>query len=140
MPGQVLATSFVEPRGTIRSIVAGTVGREIGGGLTGATAAHDVEAQSAGASPLTTGQLGYLVVFDDQVVLYRAKRGAFKPKPADEVFATAPRDSTTGAELDRKTLSGVLTVRFADGNEWAFDVPKVYISSAETIVQALSYR
>ncbi len=138
MPGQVLATSFVEPRGTIKSIIAGTIGREIGGDLTAATASHDIEEHSAGASPLTKGQLGYLVAHDDQIVLYRAKRGAFKPKPSDEIFATAPRDSTTGAELERKKLSGVLIVRFADGSEWSFDVPRVYLSTAEAIVRALT--
>jgi hypothetical protein len=138
MPGQVLATSFVEPRGTIKSIVAGAIGRELGGGLTAATAAHGVEQDSAGASPLAKGQVGYLVAFDDQIVLYRAKRGAFKPKPSDEVLATAPRASVTGAELERKKLSGVLTVRFADASEWTFDVPKIYLSTAEGIAAALS--
>jgi hypothetical protein len=138
MPGQVLATSFVEPRGTITSIIAGTIGREVAGGLAATTASHDVDAQNAGASPLTAGQLGYLVAQDDQVVLYRAKRGAFKPKPTEEVVATAPRDSMTGAELDRKKLSGVLTLRFADGGEWTFDVPKVHLSGAEGIVRALT--
>ncbi len=138
MPGQVLATSFVEPRGTIMSIVAGTIGREIGGGLTAATAARGVEQNSAGASPLTKGQLGYLVAFDDQVVLYRAKRGAFKPKPTEEVYATAPRGSVTGAELERKKVSGVLVVHFADGSEWAFDVPKIYLSTAEGIAVSLT--
>ncbi len=138
MPGQVLATSFVEPRGTIKSIIVGTIGREIGGGLTATTASRGIEENSAGASPLTKGQLGYLVALDDQIVLYRAKRGAFKPKATDEVFATAPRESTTGAELERKKLSGVLTVRFADGSEWSFDVPKVHLSTAEGIVRALT--
>jgi hypothetical protein len=138
MPGQVLATSFVEPRGTIMSIVAGTIGREISGGLTTATAARGVEQSSAGASPLTKGQLGYLVAFDDQIVLYRAKRGAFKPKPAEEVYATAPRGSVAGAELERKKLSGVLTIQFADGSDWTFDIPKIYLSSAEGIVAAIT--
>jgi hypothetical protein len=137
MPGQVLATSFVEPRGTIRSIVAGTIGREIGGGLGAATASRGIDESTAGASPLTKGQLGYLVAFDDQIVLYRAKRGAFKPKPSEEVYATAPIGTVTAAELERKKLSGVLTVRFADESEWAFDVPKVYLATAEGIAGAL---
>lgn len=137
MPGQVLATSFVEPRGTIKSIVAGTIGREIAGGLGAATASRGIEEGNAGASPLTKGQLGYLVAFDDQIVLYRAKRGAFKPKPSEEVYATAPRGSVAGAELERKKLSGVLTVRFTDAREWEFDVPKVHLSTAEGIVGAL---
>lgn len=138
MPGQVLATSFVEPRGTIKSIVAGTIGREIAGGLGALAASRGADQPSDSSSPLAKGQLGYLVAFDDQIVLYRAKRGAFKPKPSEEIHATAPRGSVTGADLERKKLSGVLTVQFTDGNDWTFDVPKIYLSTAEAIVSALN--
>ena len=138
MPGQVLATSFVEPRGTIKSIVAGTIGREIAGGLGALAASPGADQLSNSPSPLTKGQLGYVVAFDDQIVLYRAKRGAFKPKPTEEIYATAPRGSVTGADLERKKLSGVLTVQFTDGNDWTFDIPKIYLSTAEAIVKALT--
>ena len=70
--------------------------------------------------------------------MYRAKRGAFKPKPTDDVYATAPCDSVAGAELERKKISGVLTVRFRDGNDWTFDIPKIYLSTADAIVRALT--
>jgi hypothetical protein len=138
MPGQVLATSFVEPRGTIKSIIAGTVAREVAGAVTGVAAAPSVRSSGESSTPLTAGQLGYLAAFDDQIVMYRAKRGAFKPKPTDEVYATAPRESVAGAELDRKKISGVLTVRFTDGNEWAFDIPKIYLNTADAVVRALT--
>ena len=54
------------------------------------------------------------------------------------MFATAPRGSVTGAELERKKLSGVLMVHFADGSEWAFDVPKIHLSTAEEVVGTLT--
>jgi hypothetical protein len=138
MPAQALATSFVEPRGTIASIVAGTIGREIAGGLGAVPASRGADRPGDSPSPLTSGQLGYLAAFENQIVLYRAKRGAFKPKPTEEIYATAPRDSVTGADLERKKLSGVLTVHFTDGNDWTFDIPKIYLSTAEAIVSALS--
>jgi hypothetical protein len=138
MPGEALASSFVEPRGTIRSIVAGTIGREIAGALGGLGASSGVDPTGDSPPPLAKGQLGYLAAFDDQIVLYRAKRGAFKPKPSEEIYATAPRASVTGADVERKKLAGVLTVRFTDGNDWTFDVPKIYLSTAEAIVKALT--
>ena len=138
MPGEALATSFVEPRGAIQSIAAGTIGREIAGGLGALAASRGADHLSDSPSPLTKGQLGYLVAFDDQIALYRAKRGAFKPKPTEEIYATAPRGSVTGAHLDRKKLSGVLTVHFTDGNDWTFDIPKIYLATAEAIVNALT--
>jgi hypothetical protein len=138
MPGQVLATSFVEPRGTIKSIIAGTVAREVAAAVTGVAAAPGAAHSGDTSTPLASGQLGYLAAFDDQIVMYRAKRGAFKPKPTEEVYATAPRDSVARAELERKKLSGVLTIRFDDGNEWAFDIPKIYLTTAEAIVRALT--
>jgi hypothetical protein len=140
MTGEALATSFVEPRGTIKSIVAGTIGREIAGGLGGLAAARGADQSGDSPSPLTKGQLGYLVAFDDQIVLHRAKRGAYKPKPTEEIYATAPRGSVTGADLERKKLSGILTVQFTDGTEWTFDVPKIYLSTADAIVEALHAR
>ena len=138
MPGPAIATSFVEPRGTIKSIVAGTIGRELAGGLGAVAASHAADQTSESQSPLTKGQLGYLAAFDDQIVLYRAKRGAFKPKATEDIYATAPRGSVTGADLERKKLSGVLTIRFTDENDWTFDVPKIYLSTAEAIVGALT--
>jgi hypothetical protein len=118
--------------------VAGTIGREIVGGLGALAVSHRADRSSESPSPLTTGQLGYLVVFADEIVLYRAKRGAFKPKPTEEVYATAPRGSVSGADVERKKLSGVLSVRFADGNDWTFDIPKIYLSTAEAIVTTLT--
>jgi hypothetical protein len=56
----------------------------------------------------------------------------------EDVHATAPRGSVSGAELERKKLSGVLVLHFADGSEWAFDVPKIYLSTAEGMVATIS--
>jgi hypothetical protein len=138
MPEQALATSFVEPRGTIASIVAGTVAREVAGAVTGVAAAPGVAHTGDSPPPLASGQLGYLAAFADQIVVYRAKRGAFKPKPTEEIYATAPRSSVSGADLERKKLSGVLTVRFTDGNDWTFDIPKIYLGTAESIARVLT--
>jgi hypothetical protein len=135
-PSSALSGTFVEPRGMVRSIVAATAGRQLGGAVGGLIAG---QATDPGAqSPLKKGEIAYLGVFDTEVVLFRAKRGAFKPKPLADRVATAARTELVGAQLARHGLSGALELRFADGATWAFDVPKVHLKGAQAIADALS--
>jgi len=132
------AGTFVEPRGMIRSIVAATAGREVLGALGSMTAESAASAGTAGASPLRKGDIAYLSASDDEVVLYRAKRGAFKPKPTDEVIASAPRGAVRGAKIEKGRIAGVLELTFEDGSNWAFDIPKVHLKGAREIEAELS--
>jgi hypothetical protein len=135
--GETVGT-FVEPRGMVRSIVVGTVGREVLGAVGAVSAQLASEARDAGSSPIRAGQIAYLGLSSEELTLFRAKRGAFRPKATDEVIAVAPRTSVTTAGLERGRLAAVLEVTFADESTWAFDVPKVHISGAEAIAAALS--
>ena len=121
----------------VKSIVAATVGRELAGAFGGASAQRSVESKHAGSSPMRAGQIAYLSLTDEQLTLFRAKRGAFRPKQTDEQIATAPRASIRGAALERGRLAAVLEVTFEDGSTWSFDVPKVHISGASAIAEAL---
>jgi hypothetical protein len=131
-----IATTYVEPRGAIRSVIAKTAGREVGGAV-GQMIAGSL-AEEADASPLEKGKIAFLAVFPDELVLFAGKRGAFKPKPTEDVIASAPRANVASAELERKKVAGVLTVSFSDGGSWAFDMPKVHLKTAERVAQALS--
>ena len=139
---QMIAATFVEPRGMIRSVVAGVAGREILGvvGLAAEAAAGSAAASAgtAGASPLRTGQIAYLSVSADELVLFHAKRGAFRPKPTDEVVALAPRSSVESATLEKGRIAGVLEISFAGGSTWAFDIPKVHLGGAQRVAAALA--
>jgi hypothetical protein len=137
-PNAALAATFVEPRGMVRSIVASVAGSELAGAV-GATAA--TLAASAGtddASPLGRGQIGYLGVFPDEIAMFRAKRGALRPKPTTEVIASAPRSEVRAATIEKGRIASVLELSFADGSSWAFDVPKVHLAGAKAIAQALA--
>ena len=136
-PEQESVGTFVEPRGMVKSIVAGTVGREFIGAVGGASAQHAAESQHAGSSPMRAGQIAYLSLGDGQLTLFRAKRGAFRPKKTDEQIASAPRSSVRGAGLERGRIAAVLEVTFEDHSTWSFDVPKVHISGAEALVAEL---
>ena len=122
----------------IRSIVAATAGREVLGALGSISAERAAAAGTEGASPLKKGDIAYLSVSGDQVVLRKAKRGAFKPKPTEEVIASAPRASVRGAAIEKGRIAGVLKVSFEDGSSWEFDVPKVHLKGAQQIETALA--
>ena len=130
--------TFVEPRGMIRSIVAATAGREVLGALGSISAERAAAAGTEGASPLKKGDIAYLSVSGDQVVLCKAKRGAFKPKPTDEVIAAAPREAVRGAVMEKGRIAGVLKLSFEDGSTWEFDVPKVHLKGAHEIEAQLA--
>jgi hypothetical protein len=131
-----IASTCVEPRGGIRSVVAKAAGGQalgaVGSALAGAAA------KPSDASPLDAGKIAFLAVFPDELVLFAGKRGAFKPKPTEDVIASAPRASVASAELERKKMAGVLTISFADGASWAFDMPKIHLKTAEQVAQALA--
>ena len=95
-------------------------------------------AGTAGSSPLRQGQIAYLSVFADELVLFHAKRGAFRPKPTDEAIASAPRSSVESARLEKGKIAGVLEISFAGGSTWAFDVPKVHLGGARQIAATLA--
>ena len=99
-------------------------------GAVGEAAASAASAGTAGASPLRTGQIAYLSVSADELVLFQAKRGAFRPKPTDEVVASAPRSTVESATLEKGRIAGVLEISFAGGSNWAFDIPKVHLGGA----------
>jgi hypothetical protein len=135
-----LAATFVEPRGMIRSIVASVAGREVLGALGAISAERAASAGTEGASPLEKGAIAHLSVSHDELRLCKAKRGAFKPKPTDELIAAAPRAAVRTARVDKGRIAGVLEVSFEDGSTWAFDVPKVHLKGAQAIAAELSSR
>jgi hypothetical protein len=139
-PKQTVAGTFVEPRGMIRSLSAAAAGREVLG-LVGSVAASAAATSGLdGASPLESGQIAYLSLDAQHITMFRAKRGAFRPKATDEVLARASRREITSASLAKGRLGGVLEIGFSDGQSWTFDIAKVHRSGAEGITAALDPR
>ncbi len=135
---EAIAATFVAPRGMIRGAVAQVAAREVMGAVGHMTASSPGSASKNGSSLLRKGQIGHLSVLTDQVVLFRARRGAFRPKPTEETIASAPRESVHSAKVDKKRIAGVLEIRFVDGSSWSFDVPKIHLPGALRIAAALT--
>jgi hypothetical protein len=135
-PTYAIAGGFVEPRGMIRSVVGSVVTQEFLGGVAGAAVGG--AGLVSGASPLRRGQIAYLGVFPQDLVLFKAKRGAFAPKQTTEVIAASPRTAVSIAKLERGRIAGVLQIGFADASTWAFDVPGVHVAGADRVLAALA--
>ena len=130
-----IACTYVEPRGSIRAVVGKVAGREVLGAVGGALAG--AATQPGDRSPVQAGGIAFLAVFAEEIVVFRGKRGALKPKPTAEVIASVPRSAVASAQLDRKGMSAALTVTFTDEETWEFDLPRVHVKAAKDVVQAL---
>lgn len=135
-----LVGTFVEPRGAIMSMIARDT-RTVFGAATRAVSAavgESADRAMAGSSPLAKGDIAYLGLTPDAVVLFRAKRGAFKPKALSETIATAPRTETVSASIAEGRLGSALSITFVDGTTWTFDIPRIYLKGAREIAAALT--
>ncbi len=136
-----LVGTFVEPRGAIKSMIAAGTQNVFGSATRVVSAAigEAADRDMSGTSPLKKGDIAYLGVTADAVILFRAKRGAFKPKATAEPIATAPRSETASASIAEGRLgSAVLSLAFTDGTTWTFDIPRVHLKGAREIAAALA--
>jgi hypothetical protein len=134
-----VAGTFLNPKGTLKKKATASAGRAVGGlvGAVGSNLAQSHQKQE-GTTP-DFGQVGYLAVTADELALVRGKIGAIKPKIRDEVLARRPRSDVQSVELEGgKLIKADLTIQFADGGAWEFEVPKVYRKTADRLVQELS--
>jgi hypothetical protein len=131
-----LASTYVEPRGSARQMIARVAGGEVLGAV--GRAAAGMATKPDDGAPVKSGGIGFLAVFPEEVVLFAGKRGAFKPKATTEVLASVPRADVASAALAKKAVKGVLTLTLSDGDQWEFDMPRVHLKHAERVVRALS--
>jgi hypothetical protein len=128
-----LAGTFVTSRG-----FAWGTGLTVGiGGVVGAAAGAAVDKRTAAPSPLNRGDLAYLAVMPESVALFKAKRGALKPKVTDELLAEVPRSELQASRYDKGKMVGVFELQFSDGSSWAFDVGRAFAKSATEVATAL---
>jgi hypothetical protein len=128
-----LAAVFVTARGD-----AMATGLTVGiGGIAGAAAGVAADRRSEGVATLPRGKLAYLTVTADQVVILRAKRGAFKPKATDEVMVELPRSEIASAHYRKGKVVGILELALSDGQTWAFDVGRAFATGGMRVAHEL---
>ena len=132
-----IAGSFVSPKGLTKRMTGRTAGHVVGG-MIGDTVATVATAGNPGAPPF--GTIGYVAVTADDIAIVRGKTGLMKPSVGSEIIARVPRSAIGSIELDKGMLKAALKIGFTDGNEWEFEVPKIYRKTAEQVVETLRER
>ena len=133
-----LAGSLVNPKGMTKKFTASVAGGVAGGAVGGMAARAAAGDAYAGAPDVPSfGRVGYLAVTDGEIALIKTKAGLMKMKVTDEVLARAPRSEIAAVGWDGGMMLSHLTITFADGAVWEFDVPKASKKTAEGVVKAL---
>jgi hypothetical protein len=130
-----VAGSFVSPKGLTRRLTGVAAGGQFGGVAGGMAAMAAASGPYDGAPQF--GTVGYVAVTNDEIAVLRGKMGLLKPKVGD-VVERVPRAEVASAELDGGALKAALFIRFANGGEWEFEVPKIHRKTAERVVDALN--
>jgi len=133
-----IAGTLVNPKGLTKKMTARVAGRELGGIAGWAAASRATGGLYEGAPDVPSfGRVGYIAVSEAEVALVKTKTGAFKMKVSDEVLARAPRTELASVEFEEGKLLSHLTIHFASGRSWEFDVPKMAKKTAKEVVAEL---
>ena len=134
---QQLAGAVVTARGSGMRHAA----RVPGTGLVGAVALEYAAARYTARRPSQTpkfGRTAFLAVNEREVALIRTGAKGMHGRLV-EVLGRMPRSEVTGASVSRGFLRSNLTVTFADGGSWEFEVSPFVRSTIVRIVRALGY-
>jgi hypothetical protein len=130
-----IAGTLVNPKGYAKKAVARVAGREAAG-LVGSVAAG-LAAGDPGAPDLPDfGRVGYVAVSQSDVMVLKTKTG-WKMTPTEEVIVRASRSELASVEWDEGKMVSHLTLQFANGHVWHFDVPRSDRKTARAVVAAL---
>jgi hypothetical protein len=130
-----IAGTLVNPKGYAKKTVARAAGREVAG-FVGSVAAG-LAAGDPGATDLPDfGRVGYVAVSETDVAVLKTKTG-WKMTPTEEVVVRASRSELASVELDEGRMVSHLSLTFANGHVWHFDVPRSDKKTAKAVVAAL---
>jgi hypothetical protein len=83
------------------------------------------------------GRIGYLAASDSELVLTKTSQLGFKPQPRGDALVRVPRSEVASAAIEHGRILSHLTLRFANGSEWAFEIARLNRQDATELVQAL---
>jgi len=133
-----VAGTLVSPRGLTKKMSMGTAGSQVGG-LVGSLAAAAVTSRKSKATPdmPSFGRVGYLAASDSELILTRTSQMGWKPHPKGDALVRVPRSDLQSVEMDKGKVLSQLKLTFADGLEWAFEIPRANRKGAEEFTNAL---
>lgn len=133
-----VAGTLVSPRGLTKKMSMGTAGAQVGG-LVGSLAATAMASRKSAATPdmPSFGRSGYLAASDTELILTKTSQLGWKPHPKGDALVRVPRSDVQSVELDKGKVLSRLTLTFADGLVWEFEIPRANRKGAEEFTAAL---
>jgi hypothetical protein len=133
-----VAGALVSPRGLTKKMSMGTAGAQVGG-LVGSLAANALASKTAKKTPDMPGfgRVGYLAVSETELILTKTSQIGWKPHPKGDALVRMPRGDVQSVDLERGKLLSHLTVTFADGRSWYFEIARANRKGAMEFTSAL---
>ncbi len=136
-----LAGTWVQGKGSAKQMVGRVAGGVVGGvagSMAGSAATGELR-----TGPPSTPALGrnaaFVAVSERELVLMLVHRG-FRRAKIGEVLARANRSDVASAELGGGVLALPLTIAFANGATWTYEVPRAGKEDATKVVEMLTSR
>lgn len=133
-----VAGTLVSPRGLTKKMSIGTAGSQVGG-LVGSLAAAAATSRKSKATPAmpSFGRSGYLAASDAELIITKTSQLGWKPHTKGDALVRVPRSDLQSVAMNRGKVLSQLTLTFADGLEWAFEIPRANRRDAEQFTNAL---
>jgi hypothetical protein len=133
-----VAGTLVSPRGLTKKMSMGTAGSQVGG-LVGSLAASALTSKTSKATPdmPSFGRSGYLAASETELILTKTSQLGWKPQPKGDALVRVPRGEVQSVDLKKGKVLSQLTLTFADGNTWQFEIPRANRKGAEEFTTAL---
>jgi hypothetical protein len=136
--GNEVAGTCVSPRGLTKKMTLRTAGGQVAG-MAGDLAASAVSGKTSKGAPdmPSFGRMGYLAASETDLALTKTSQLGFKPHPIGDALVLVPRSEVESAALEKGKLLSQLTLSFANGVTWEFEIPRAHRNSAQQLVTAL---
>lgn len=133
--GAEIAGTVVSPRGLTKRMTMRTAGGQIAG-VVGDVAAGAMAGKGAPDVP-NYGRMGYLAASETELALTKTSQLGWKPHPTGDALVRVPRSDVESITMEDGRLLSQLTLSFANGVRWEFEVPRAHRKTAKGLVSAL---
>jgi hypothetical protein len=133
-----VAGTLVSPRGLTKKMTMRTAGGQVGG-LVGTLAATAVGGKIDNVAPdvPSFGRVGYLAASETELVVTKTSQLGWKPHPTGDALVRVPRAQVESVAMEQGKLLSRLTLSFAGGVTWDFEVPRANRKGAADFVNTL---
>jgi hypothetical protein len=136
--GAEIAGTVVSPRGLTKRMTMRTAGGQIAG-VVGDVAAGAMAGKAGTGVPDVPnyGRMGYLAASETELALTKTSQMGWKPHPTGDALVRVPRSDVESITIQDGRLLSQLTLTFANGVRWEFEVPRAHRKTAKGLVSAL---